>query len=158
MAPTPKPPTRNWPDCMTSPPAPSHRRARAIARCVLGVFFVLAGVNHFVNTAFYVAIMPPWLPWHLELVWLSGVAEVLLGAMVLFRRTQVLGGWGLVALCMAVFPANIHMALNPALFPQFAPVLLWLRLPLQLLALGWIWWSTLSATARPSRYAFRNFR
>lgn len=143
---------------MASPLASSHRRARSIARWVLGVFFVLAGANHFLNTAFYVAIMPPWLPWHLELVWLSGVAEIALGAMVLFRRTQVLGGWGLVALCIAVFPANLHMALNPALFPQFPPVLLWLRLPLQLLALGWIWWSTLSAPARPTHFAFRNPR
>lgn len=141
---------------MSQAPARSHRRARSLARRVLGVFFMLAGANHFLNTAFYVAIMPPWLPWHLELVWLSGVAEVALGAMVLFRRTQVWGGWGLMALCLAVFPANLHMALNPALFPQFPALLLWLRLPLQAAALAWIWWSTLSAVARPNRFADRN--
>ncbi len=146
-----------WPDRVVMAPALS-RRARSAARWLLGVFFVLAGANHFANSGFYVAIMPPWLPWHLELVWLSGVAEIVLGAMVLFRRTQVLGGWGLIALCLAVFPANVHMALHPELFPQFGPLLLWLRLPLQVAALAWIWWSTLSAAARPTRFAFRNLR
>ena len=60
----------------------------------------------------------------------------------LVRRWQQLAGWGLVALSVAVFPANVHMALHPDLFTQFTPVGLWLRLPLQLVAIGWIVWCT----------------
>ena len=117
-------------------------RLKTFARNALGVFFIAAGVNHFLNAGFYLAIMPPWLPWPEGLVAASGVAEVALGAMVLVRRFALLGGWGLIALCFAVFPANLHMALNPGLFPQFPPFALWLRLPLQLVLIAWIWWCT----------------
>ena len=111
-------------------------------RYVLGALFVAAGINHFWHSAFYVAIMPPWLPLHLELVYLSGVAEIALGTLLLLSRWQALAGWGLIALCVAVFPANLHMALHPELFPQFSPQGLWLRLPLQAVAIVWAWWYT----------------
>ena len=117
---------------------------KTFSRYLLGMFFVFAGVNHFWNTPFYVAIMPPWLPWHLALVYASGVAEIVLGALLLFKRWQAFAGWGLIALCLAVFPANIHMALHPELFPQFTPTGLWLRLPLQLVLMAWAYWYTRS--------------
>jgi len=117
-------------------------RARALARWLLGAFFIAAGLNHFLNTAFYTGIMPPWLPWHAPLVWASGVAEIALGALVFWRRHARLAGWGLVALCVAVFPANLHMALHPELFPRFSVAALWLRLPLQLVLIAWIVWCT----------------
>ncbi len=60
--------------------------------------------NHFVNPAFYLAMMPAYLPWHSELVFLSGVAEIALGALLLFRRWAVWAGWGLIALLVAIFP------------------------------------------------------
>jgi len=66
--------------------------------------FIAAGANHFLNTPFYVSIMPPYLPWHLALVYLSGVAEMGLGALLLFEQWSVLAGWGLIALLIAVFP------------------------------------------------------
>jgi uncharacterized membrane protein len=66
--------------------------------------FIDAGANHFLNTPFYVSIMPPYLPWHLALVYLSGVAEMGLGALLLFEQWSVLAGWGLIALLIAVFP------------------------------------------------------
>ena len=94
---------------------------KTLSRYLLGVFFIAAGVNHFWHTAFYVAIMPPWLPWHLALVYISGAAEIGLGALLLFSRWQLLAGWGLIALSLAVFPANIHMPLNSGLIPQFTP-------------------------------------
>jgi len=109
----------------------------AVSRCLLGAFFIAAGLNHFWHTDFYLAIMPPYLPWPLALVLASGAAETTLGALLLFRRWQAVAGWGLVALCVAVFPANLHMALHPALFTQFTPTGLWLRLPLQLVLIGW---------------------
>jgi uncharacterized membrane protein len=124
-----------------------RERWRGAARWLLGLAFVGAGLNHFLHTAFYVGIMPPWLPAHLALVWISGVAEVALGAAVLVHAWSRWAGWGLVALTLAVSPANVHMALHPELFPRFSPVALWLRLPLQLALLAWIFWS---ACRRPA--------
>lgn len=115
---------------------------KTASRYLLGVFFIAAGINHFVNPAFYVGIMPPYLGWHSELVLVSGVAEVALGALMLFRQWAAWAGWGLIALLVAVFPANVHMALNPELYPSISPVLLWLRLPLQPVMMAWAWWHT----------------
>lgn len=109
----------------------------SVRRWVLGLAFAAAGVNHFVNPDFYVRIMPPYLPWHPELVFWSGVAEVVLGLLVLVPRTASAAGWGLVALLAAVFPANVHTAANPDLFPQFPPWLLLARLPLQAVFMWW---------------------
>jgi len=112
------------------------------SRYLLGVLFIAAGANHFLNPAFYVAMMPAYLPWHSELVVLSGVAEIALGALLLFRRWAVWAGWGLVALLVAVFPANLNMALHPELYPSISPTVLWLRLPLQAVFIAWAWWYT----------------
>ena len=115
---------------------------KTLFRRLLGLFFIAAGINHFWHSAFYVAMMPPYLPMHAALVVASGLAEIGLGALVLFRRWQTVAGWGLVALSVAVFPANVHMALHPELFTQFTPTGLWLRLPLQAVAIAWIIWCT----------------
>jgi uncharacterized membrane protein len=104
---------------------------------------VLAGLNHFVSPDFYVHMMPPYLPAHLALVYLSGIAEVVLGALLLVPRWWRLAAWGLIALLVAIFPANLHMALHPELFASVAsPGLLWLRLPLQAGLIVWAWWYT----------------
>ena len=106
-------------------------------RWLFGILFILAGLNHFRSPDFYVNIMPPYLPWHRELVAISGVAEIALGALLLFRRWTVLAGWGLIALLVAVFPANLHMAMHPELYPSIAPAALWIRLPVQGLLIAW---------------------
>lgn len=106
---------------------------------LLGLLFIAAGLYHFANPAFYIAIMPPYLPWHRELVFLSGVAEVALGALVLVPRTQRLASWGLIALLVAVFPANVHMVLHPELFPSIPVWALWARLPLQGVMVAWVY-------------------
>lgn len=111
-------------------------------RWLLGAFFVLAGVNHFLRTDFYLRMMPPYVPWHLELVWISGVCEMALGAAVLIPRYRIPAAWGLIALLIAVFPANVHMALNSSSFPAFSPAALYLRLPIQGVLIAWVWWST----------------
>jgi uncharacterized membrane protein len=113
-------------------------RGAVVRRWALGLAFAAAGVNHFANPDFYVGIMPPYLPWHAELVFWSGVAEAVLGLLALPARTAPAAGWGLVALLVAVFPANIHMALHPELFPHFPAWLLLARLPLQGV---FIWWA-----------------
>ena len=116
-------------------------RIKTILLWVMGLAYVAVGVNHFVMPATYEAIMPPYLPWHRELVWISGAAEIALGILVLVPKTRVLAAWGLVALLIAVFPANLHMALNPADFdiPRWV---LYLRLPLQGLFIAWALWYT----------------
>ena len=101
--------------------------------------FIAVGVSHFVNPAFFIAIMPPYVPWHRELVLLSGVAEAALGVLVLPARTRRLATWGLIALLVAVFPANVHMALNPELFATIPSWLLWARLPLQGVMGWWVY-------------------
>lgn len=118
------------------------------SRWLLGLAFCAVGVLHFVTPAFFVRIMPPYLPWHLELVYLSGFFEVLGGLGVLIPATRRLAGWGLLALLVAVFPANLHMALNHQAFADVAsPLGLWLRLPVQPLLMLWVWSATRSRPA-----------
>ncbi len=119
-----------------------RRLPKRIALLALSAFFVVAGVNHFANPDFYVAIMPPWLPAHLELVYLSGVFEIAGGVAVLLPAVRALAGWGLIALLFAVAPANVHMALHPEQFPDVSPAFLHARLPLQLVFVAWAWWAT----------------
>lgn len=115
---------------------------RKIALLVVSAFFSFAGITHFTNTAFFLAIVPPYLPAHLELVYTSGVFEVMGGVGVLLPAWRKAAGYGLIALLVAVYPANIHMALNPDLFPDMTATALYVRLPLQFV-MGWlVWWAT----------------
>lgn len=111
---------------------------RRVLRGLCGPFFVFAGALHFAKPRMYEAIMPPWLPRHRELVYASGVAEIAGGAGLLtpLRRPA---GWGLIATLLAVFPANVHMALNADEYrvPGGRAALL-ARLPLQLVFLAWV--------------------
>jgi uncharacterized membrane protein len=104
--------------------------------------YVLAGVNHFVSPEFYLRIMPDYLPWHLALVYVSGVAEIVLGIAVLIPRLRRLAAWGIIALLLAVFPANVYAA--TAEIPLIAgdPFWNWVRLPFQGLFILWAWWYT----------------
>ena len=108
------------------------------------VFYVLAGVLHFLKPEFYVRIVPPYIPWHREMVLISGFFEILGGLGLLFLPTRRLAGWGLVALLIAVFPANLYMATNPveAGAASIAPAIRWGRLPLQALLIWWLLWCT----------------
>lgn len=120
-------------------------RSKSPLRWLLGVAMISIGVMHFVNPAPFVAIMPAFLPWHLELVWISGAFEIALGAGVLLPATRRASAWGLVALYLAVFPANINMAVNgisPPGGPDIPSWLAWGRLPLQLVLIAWAYWYT----------------
>ncbi|MGK0223997.1 MAG: putative membrane protein [Limisphaerales bacterium] len=112
---------------------------------IVFVWFMFGGITHFTNPDFFVAIMPPYLPWHLEIVYLSGVFEVVFAAMLVLPKTRQLAGNLLMALTIAVTPANIHMWLNPDLFPDVEPLLLSVRLVVQIVLLFVIWWSTRNA-------------
>jgi uncharacterized membrane protein len=116
-------------------------------RLSLAAFFSFAGTMHFVIPRSYEAMMPPSLPRHREAVVVSGIAEIAGGVAVLHPATRRLGRWGLLALLLAVFPANVQMAVNPEQvkgldlnrIPRWA---LWARLPLQPLAMLWVWRAT----------------
>lgn len=117
-------------------------RFKTLTRWLFGGFFVVAGVNHFLKTDFYVGIMPPYLPWHLELVYVSGAAEAVLGALLLVRPWAVWAARGLIVLLVAVFPANVHMAMHSDLYPSLPALVLWLRLPVQGFLIAWAYWYT----------------
>ena len=112
---------------------------------LMGVFYILAGVMHFARPDAYMPMMPPYLPWHAELIFLSGVAEFVLGAAVLVSALRRLAAWGLILLLIAIFPANVHIAMhNVPLFgaTEGAGIGNWIRLPVQGLLIAWAWWYT----------------
>ena len=116
--------------------------ARSRTRRLLGALFMVAGLNHFLQPRFYQAMMPDYLPAHAELVVASGYAELALGALAFIPRLRVVTRWGLLALLIAVFPANLYMALHPERYPAIPAALLWLRLPLHPALMLWVWWAT----------------
>lgn len=116
-------------------------RLRVVAVGILGAFFVAARVLHFLKLPMYARIVPPWLPAHILLVQISGVCEVLGGVGVWLPAARRVAGIGLIGLLFAVFPANVFMATHSAAFSDLAtPLALWFRLPLQIFAIGWVWW------------------
>ncbi len=112
----------------------------------LSAFYFGAGLNHFWMPDFYLRMMPDYLPWHRELVYLSGVCEMLFGLLVLPNVTRRVAGVGLVLLLVAVFPANLHMAMHAERFDVSAAIL-WLRLPFQGVLIYWAYRSTCCASA-----------
>ena len=88
-------------------------------------------------------MMPSYLPWPLELIWLSGVAEIMGGIGLIDPRSRVLAAWGLIALLVAVFPANLNVALHGWPGVNLPPLILWLRLPFQLVFIWWVYRSSL---------------
>mgnify|MGYP001075227553 CR=1 FL=1 len=114
---------------------------------LLILLFMLTGLSHFDNPDFYVSIIPPYLPLRHELSYIAGFFEILGAAGLLFAKTRKLSGYGLILLLIAIFPANIYMALNPEAFPNYAPLYIYFRLPLQLLFIALVYWATLRVKA-----------
>lgn len=118
-------------------------RAKRALLYAMAAFYVFAGVNHFRDPGFYLPMMPAYLPWHRELVWLSGAAELGLGLALLVRGLRRLAAWGVIALLLAVFPANLHVALENVPIGGRAEglgVWNWVRLPFQALLIAWAFW------------------
>ena len=113
----------------------------SFSRTLLGLLFVGAGAIHFLAPGAYERIVPPYLPLHRELVYLSGASEVLGGLGLFPKRTRSVAGIGLVLLLIAVWPANLQMLLDAraAGKPLWWVALLWARIPLQLLLIAWVW-------------------
>ena len=116
---------------------------RKISIGVIALFFVLAGLNHFVSPGTYLPLMPDYLPWHLPLIYLSGLAEMIGGIGICIPKWRRLAGWWLIAVLVAVFPSNIHMLVNEvplggATVPTW---IFWARLPMQGVLIAWIYWA-----------------
>lgn len=121
---------------------------RHLQPALIGVLFLIAGTLHFKNPQWYVRIVPPFMPGPDAVVALSGACEILGGLGVLIPRTRRAAGWGLIALLIAVFPANIYMAVDAAKFARVAPAsVLYARLPLQFLLIWWVY----AACVRPKQ-------
>lgn len=105
----------------------------------MGGLYIFAGLMHFWKPKAYMKIMPAYIPSHLFMVYLSGVLEVLFGALVMIPETQTIGAWGIIAVLIGVFPANIDMALKYKGKKLWLKVSLWLRLPVQLWLIYWAW-------------------
>ena len=117
---------------------------KRISLLIMAILYVMAGINHFIHPETYLKIMPSWLPYQLFLVYLSGIIEIVLGLLLIPNSTRKLAVWGIIALLIAVFPANIQMAVD---YYQSNNPYLWLailRLPIQIIL---IWWA----------YSYRNY-
>ncbi len=120
-----------------------------VARAALALFFFVAGANHFRAPEFYLPIMPPYLPWPMALIDASGAAEMAGAIGILVPPWRRAAAWGLIALLVAVLPANLEGAWNGMSFGGHAvPAwMLWARLPFQFVFIAWIHWTCL----RPAR-------
>lgn len=117
---------------------------KTAARRTLAAMMIGIGTLHFVRPDGFVAIVPKMLPAPLALVYVSGFFEMLGGLGLLVPQTRKAAAWGLIALYIAVFPANINMAVNqiPLDGQPVAPLFLWLRLPFQAVFIGLAYWFT----------------
>lgn len=118
---------------------------RNLLRGLVALLFIVAGWNHFRDPAPYLAMMPPWVPWPETLDKVAGAAEIAGGTGLLVRRFRRAAAWGLLALLVAVFPANLQVALHGWPGVEIAPWILWARLPMQFVFMAAVWWVGLAA-------------
>ncbi len=112
---------------------------RRVPRLLLAATYLVGGTLHFLRPRVYESVVPDALPAKRELVYASGVAEILGGAGVLHPRTRTAAGWWLIATLVAIFPANVQMAVHSERYRAIPAPLLWLRLPLQAVLIAWAW-------------------
>ena len=120
----------------------TKRRLQMAGLCIVFVWFFFGGIAHFLFTDALLGIVPPYVPYPLAAIYLSGVLELLGSIAILPRRTRTAAGNGLILLTICVTPANLYMWMNPQLFPRISETVLGLRLLIQVLLIGCIWWST----------------
>ena len=122
-----------------------HSRGYYVGLVGMGLFYLVSGMNHFLHPATYMAIMPPYIPSPLAMIYISGAAEILGGTGMLipnrfvFPRTRSLAAWGIIVLLIAIWPVHLNMCLHPEQFPAIPVWAMWVRLPLQLPLMLWAW-------------------
>ena len=120
---------------------------KIITIVLMSSFYIQIGIKHFIDPDWFMPIMPPFLPYHIELIYLSGGFEILFGLMLIFERTRFIAGWGLILLLIAVYPANLYLAFNTDVqkemnIPSFLAS--WVRLPLQFVFIGLAYWHSIN--------------
>ncbi|GFE67923.1 DoxX family protein [Chroococcus sp. FPU101] len=117
---------------------------KEILRGIHAVAIIIVGITHFIKPEQYARIVPPQLPHPFELVYISGVFEILGGIGLLIPYVSVAAAWGLIALYIAVFPANINQAINGIAIEGIPDIkaFYWIRLPFQAVLIAWAWWYT----------------
>ena len=115
-------------------------RAKRISIYIMSLFYIQVGIKHFTDPDWFMQIMPPYLPFHIELVYISGAFEIILGIMLLFSKTRYIAAWGLILLLIAVFPANIYLAQTNGSAMGTTPTVAWGRLPFQAVFIALAYW------------------
>jgi len=108
---------------------------------IMSIFYISVGINHFIEPEWFIQIVPPYLStYDLELVYISGIFEVMFGILILFKKTRYYAAWGLILTLAAVFPANIYLAQSDGLAMGTSAAVAWYRLPFQSLFIVLAYW------------------
>lgn len=126
-------------------------RLKEIFRAILSVSIIVVGITHFVKPLEYASIVPPQFGDRLAMVYISGFFEILGGIGLVIPFVSVAAAWGLIALFIAVFPANIYQAIHsiPIEGIPHHPLFYWFRLPFQAVFIAWAWWYTRKSEEQP---------
>ena len=119
-----------------------NKNIRLFSIIIMSIFYVSVGVNHFTIPEWFLQIVPPWLPYKLELVYISGFLEIIFGVMLLIPATRFYAAWGLILLLIAVYPANIYLAQTNGAAMNTTPLVAWGRLPFQFVFIALAYWHT----------------
>ena len=115
-------------------------KIKTISIIIMSLFYIMAGTNHFINPDWYVRIVPPIFPFKTAIVYISGILEIILGSYLIFPKTRFIACWGLIILLVAVYPANIYVALTNGEAMDITPLIAWGRLPFQFVLIGFAYW------------------
>ncbi len=115
-------------------------KIKTLSIIIMTLFYIMAGTNHFINPDWYVRIVPPILPFKTAIVYISGILEIILGSLLIFPKTRFIAAWGLIILLVAVYPANIYVALTNGGVMDTTPLIAWGRLPFQFVLIGLAYW------------------
>ena len=115
-------------------------KIKTLSIILMTLFYIMAGTNHFINPDWYVRIVPPILPFKTAIVYISGILEIILGTLLIFPKRRFIASWGLILLLVAVYPANIYVALTNGEVMDTTPLIAWGRLPFQFVLIGLAYW------------------
>ena len=115
-------------------------KIKTLSIIIMSLFYIGVGINHIINPNWFIRIIPPILPFKIALVYISGIFEIILGSLLIFPKTRFIAGWGLILLLLAVYPANIYVALTNGKAMDTTPMIAWIRLPFQFVFIGFAYW------------------
>ena len=119
-----------------------YYKIKSFSIFVMAIFYIVVGAHHFVDPDWYIQIVPPPFPYKSGIVYFTGIAEIILGSLLFFKTKRILAGWGLIILLIAVYPANIYLALTNGQAMNTTPFIAWSRLPIQFVFIALAYWHT----------------